>query len=612
MCHTSAVVDEPELPARPDSALLARLFGLLKPHRRRMALALLVLLAASITGLLYPQALRMAIDDGIQTKSIADFDMVAALLLAAVFVHSGLVWLRHYLMSWLGERVVADLRAQVTSKLFGLPLAWCHARRTGEVVGRLASDVTVIEGVVGSELSMALRNVIQFVGAVGFMLFISAKLTAVMLVLLPPLILVAAMLGRRIRRFSKALQDALARASGQVQEALGAIHTVQAFGREPIESAHYQARVEEAFGQSLRLARWRSSMFSVAMGSGYLAIASIVYLGGRLLIAGDITAGDLTAFFVYTFLTAGAIAELAGLWNALRRASGATERLFDILETTPDIRTPDNPIALPAGAGHLVFRDVQFAYPSRPDHAALRGLTLDVIPGKTTALVGPSGGGKSTLLYLAMRFFDADEGSVSFEGVPVGALALGQLRGAMAMVPQDPVLLSGTLKDNIAYGMPNATSADVEAAAREAAAHNFITQFPEGYQTQVGERGVQLSGGQRQRIALARALIRKPRLLLLDEATSQLDAASEAEIQTALARIMNRRTTLIVAHRLSTIRNADQIAVVEDGRIVERGTHAELVARAGAYADLLRKQENRPAGRAPTEPAKVVPSLPSL
>jgi ABC transporter fused permease/ATP-binding protein len=581
------VTDEPK---RKRLSQLWRLVLLLRPHRARFVIATIALLLGSGLALSYPQGARYGIDEGIRGGSIERLDQVLLVLIAIFIVHAALVWIRHYLMSWLGERVVADLRRLVFDRILSLPSSWFHERRTGELVGRLASDVTVIEGVVGSELSIALRNIVSLLGGLVLLFVVNAKLTLFMLLLVPPVTLGAVLFGRMIRRMSTKVQDRLAEASGHVQESIGAIQTVQAFVREDREARLYTRGVEAAFEQSVRLARWRASFFSVVSMSGYMSLAAIIWLGGREVIRGELSPGDLTAFLLYTIMIAGSLGSIAGLWGSLQRAAGATHRLFEIIDTTPDIRDPDDPVPLPDRGGALAFDAVHFHYESRPDHEVLGGLDLEISPGEVVALVGPSGAGKSTLTSLVLRFYDPTDGAVRFEGIDVTQLRLTELRRAMAIVAQEPVLFSGTIRDNIAYARDDATDAEVEAAARDAHAHEFIEAFPEGYATLVGERGVKLSGGQRQRVAIARAVLADPRVLILDEATSNLDAESEALVQEAIARLMRGRTTLVIAHRLSTVRDADRIVVLERGEIVEQGRHDELIAAGGVYRRLVEHQ----------------------
>jgi ABC transporter fused permease/ATP-binding protein len=582
--------DQREPRDRRKLSVLWRLVPLIRPHKARFFLAVATLFAASGITLIYPWAARQAVDVGMGQTTSHDLDMIVVFLIAVFMVNAVLVWLRHYSMSWLGERVVADLRALVFSRIMTLPLAWFHERRSGELVGRLASDVTVVEGVVGSELSMALRNSIQMLGAMVLLFVIDVKLTLLMLGIVPPIVLTTLVFGRRIRKMTRAVQDQLAQVSGQVQESIGAIATVQSFVREDYEAKRYRSGVERAFDKTLELVRSRSWFYATAMTAGYIGVVAVIWLGGRALIRNELTAGDLTSFFLYTFLVAGALADLAGLWGALQRAAGATDRLFAVIDTAPEIRDPETPVPLPAGKGAVTFEGVSFAYATRRGQPVLTNVNLVIQPGEVVALVGPSGAGKSTMLSLLYRFYDVDAGRVLFEGTDVRDLKLDELRRSLAMVAQEPVLFSGTIRDNIAYGRDGATVDEIEQAARDANAHDFITGFPDGYDTLIGERGTKLSGGQKQRVALARAIIANPRVLILDEATSNLDAESEAAVQSALARLMEGRTTLIVAHRLSTVRDADRIVVIEGAKIVETGRHEELMARRGTYHRLVEHQ----------------------
>ena len=562
----------------------------MRPYLGRLALAVVMLLCASAITLVYPLVGRYAVDDAMSQVDTSKLDLVIVGVVALAILNAGFVWLRHYTISWLGERIVTDLRRIVFDHLLFLPLAWFHERRSGELVGRLASDVTVIEGVVSTEMSVALRNGVQIIGALVMLFVLDAGLTLAMLAIVPPIVLLTIWFGRRIRRMQRAVRDELAQVSGQVQEAIGAIATVQAFVRERHEVSRYRAGIETAFRKTLSMVRWRASFFSTAMTAGYAGVAAVVWLGGRALIRHEMTAGEFLSFFMYTFIVVGALSELASVWEGLQRAAGATDRLFGVIDTVPEIREPEVARPLPAGNGAIRFEGVSFAYPTRRAQPVLSSVDLEIRPGETIALVGPSGAGKSTILSLLYRFYDADAGRVLFEGVDLRELSLAELRRSLAIVAQEPVLWAGTIRDNIAYGREGATHDEIEQAARDANAHDFITSFPDGYDTVIGERGTKLSGGQKQRIALARALVANPRVLVLDEATSNLDAESEAAVQAALGRVRAELTTIVVAHRLSTVRDADRIIVIEDARIVEQGAHDELMQRRGTYHRLVEHQ----------------------
>lgn len=578
-------VDTPRSDGGP---ALGRIIGLLRPYLGRFFLATLLLILGSGIGLAYPQAARFAVDDGL--AAAGNLDLLALGLVGLFIVQAVLTWLRHYLMSWLGNRVVADLRRQVMDRLVSLPAEWFHERHTGELVGRITGDVTILEGVVGSELSLALRNLVQLIGGFVLLFLADPTLTVATLLIVPPMIIAVMVFGRRIRVMSRAVRDAVAEASSRVQEVFGAITTVQAFRRERSEAARYGEKVEAVFDRALHLAAWRATFISTASLSGFLALGGLVYLGGRRVAAGEMSAGELTAFLLYTGLIAVALGSLTGLWAALQRAAGATTRLFEIIDTVPSIDDPEAPVSPKGSRGEVRFSGVHFSYPSRPELRVLEDINLEIEPGRTVALVGPSGAGKSTLTALVPRFFDVAEGKVEVAGVDVRQLSLEALRSGIAIVPQTPVLFSGTIAENIAYGAPEATEAQIKDAARRANAHDFIEAFPDGYKTLCGERGAQLSGGQRQRVAIARALLMDPELLILDEATSNLDAESEALVQQALKELMGGRTTLIIAHRLSTVRDADRIVVLDGGRIVEQGDHYDLLAAGGLYKRLVEHQ----------------------
>ncbi|MCC7071289.1 MAG: ATP-binding cassette domain-containing protein [Deltaproteobacteria bacterium] len=570
--------------------VLRRLLPLVWPYRARLAAATVVLLLGSGLSLVYPQAARRAIDASIASLPVTTLDLLALGIAVVFLVSAGATWLRHYLMSWLGERVVADLRARVYRRLLEQPLSFFHERPSGELTGRLAADVATVQGIVSGELSTAMRELVTLIGGLVLLFFESWRLTFATLAIVPPLIALAFIFGRRIRTMSRAVQDKLAESSAQAQEAVSAIATVQAFRREPREVSDYGARVDDFFRAAVHLASWRGLFIATMTLAGSLSLATLLWLGGRAIIAGTMTAGDLTAFLMYSSMVGFSLGGLASLWGSLQSAAGATARLFEILDRVPEVRDPDEPAPMPPARGTVQFERVSFAYPARRDARVLDDVSLEIGAGETLAIVGRSGAGKSTLASLLYRFFDVDEGRVLVDGVDVRHARLAELRGRLAIVAQEPVLFSGTIADNIAYARPAASAEEIERAARLAHAHEFVSAFPEAYATRIGERGVKLSGGQRQRVAIARALLADPRILILDEATSSLDGESEALVHEALQTLMRGRTTLVIAHRLSTVKDADRIVVLDAGRIVDVGSHDALVARPGIYRTLVEHQ----------------------
>ncbi len=560
-------------------------------YRGRAALALVSLTVAAITTLVVPIAVRRMIDFGFSPEGIALINSYFSVMIAIVAVLAAASASRYYLVMTIGERIVADLRRDVFAHLVSLSPAFFNSARSGELVSRLTADTTQIKSAVGASVSIALRNMMLFIGAAAMMVITSPKLSGFVLLAIPLIVIPLVAFGRWVRRLSRNAQDTLADASAYASELIGAIRTVQAYTSERLATSRFGGDVEQAYEAARSSTRARAVLTLIIIFIVFSSVVAILWVGSHDVLTGQITPGRLGQFVLYAAFAATGLGQLSEVWGEVSAASGAAERLFEILRVKSQITAPPKPVALPQPArGDVGFDNVSFAYPTRPEVLAIDNVSLAVKAGEKVAIVGPSGAGKSTLFHLLLRFYDPARGTISLDGVPVRSADPVDVRARIALVPQDTVVFAASARENIRFGRPDATDAEVERAADLAHATEFLRRLPGGFEAQLGERGVTLSGGQRQRIAIARAILRDAPLLLLDEATSALDAESETLVQTALEELMRHRTTLVIAHRLATVLSCDRIMVMDQGRIVEQGTHTELVAANGLYARLARLQ----------------------
>jgi ATP-binding cassette subfamily B protein len=570
-------------------ASLRLLLPYIRPHVWRVVGASASLLVAAGLVLALGQGVRMLIDDGFASRDTAHLNRAALVMFAVVAALAGATFSRYYLVSWLGERSAADLRRDVFGRVIGLSAEFFETARTGDILSRLTADIAVLQALIGSAVSQWLRNVLMLMGALTMLVVTSPKLALIVVLVVPFVVVPLILFGRREKRLSRDAQDRVADLGAYAEEAINALRTVQAFTHEPVDRRLFAERVERSVATAMERTRTRASLILIVILLGFGAITFSLWVGGRDVITGAMTGGELSAFVFYAVLLATSGATMSELWGEMQRAAGAADRLLELLSEKPTIAMPAHPLTLPPPVGRVTFEGVRFRYPARPDIDALAGLSFTVEPGETVALVGPSGAGKTTIFQLLLRFYDPQEGVVRMDGVDIAQVDPAALRARIGIVAQDPVVFSANAWENIRYGRPDASDAEVLAATTAASA-DFLHDLPQGMDTFLGEKGVRLSGGQRQRIAIARAVLRNPPVLLLDEATSALDAESEQAVQQALAVLAKDRTTLVVAHRLATVRRADRILVIDQGRIVASGTHDALVRQGGLYARLAELQ----------------------
>jgi ATP-binding cassette subfamily B protein len=574
-----------------DVRVLRRLLPFMAPYKAYIAFAALFLLLSTAATLVIPRAVQQMIDHGFSKENAGLIDQYFLFVFVVAVVLGLATATRFYFVTWVGERVVADIRKALYDHVLSLSPAFFEVTRTGEVLSRLTTDTTLIQTAVGSSVSIALRNILIMIGGVTMLFVTSPKLTGLVLITVPLVVLPLIFMGRSVRNLSRKAQDRVADTSAYASETINAVQTVQSFTHEPIDRRRFGDTVEAAFRTAIRRVLARAGMTALVIVLVFSSIVGVLWVGAQAVLADEMTAGQLTQFILYAVMVASGLAALTEVWGEVLQAAGAAERLMELLATKAQIEAPAKPVALPKPAkGSVRFDRVTFEYPMRPGVSALKDFSLDIKPGETIALVGPSGAGKTTVFQLLQRFFDPQTGRILIDGVDIKSADPTDVRARIALVPQETVIFGDSAFENVRYGRPDASEAEIRAASVAAQAAEFIDKLPKGYHTFLGERGVTLSGGQRQRIAIARAILRNAPILLLDEATSALDAESERLVQIALENLMHKQTTIVIAHRLATVQRADRIVVVEDGRIVAEGTHKDLVAGGGLYARLARLQ----------------------
>ena len=573
------------------STVMRWLFGQLRPYKSKVAFAISALIVGAASWLVLGQGIKAVVDDGFIANNADRLDQTMFMVMGIALVGSIAAYFRFYWMIWLGERVSADIRQNVYGHLLTLSPSFFAKTRTGEVISRFTADTTLLQSVVGMGLSMGLRSCITFIGALLLMLFSSPMLTLYVLIAVPIVLLPIRIFGAKVRLHSKNSQDKVADVGAYVDETLHEIHTVQAYSHEEIDKTLFQSRIESVMGAAQLRIKYRALLVAFIMAISIIAITLVAWVGAQQVLTGKLSAGELTAFMFYAVMAGGAVATISEVIGEVQKAAGASERLMELLNTHTSIESPKDPIILPEKiSGEISLQNVNFHYPQANNISVIKNLNLEIKSGERVALVGPSGAGKSTLFQLLLRFYDVSSGQIQLENKDITRLDVSELRDQYALVPQESVIFASSVKDNIGYGRTDACQLDIEHAAKAARAHDFISELPDGYQTNLGERGVRLSGGQKQRIAIARAILADRPILLLDEATSSLDASNEQHVKLALEELMKDKTTLIIAHRLATVINADRIVVMDKGEIVAIGTHQELVAGNDLYREFAQLQ----------------------